>query len=120
MAVIGHGGRLAESIAVGLTEEEMGRFHHWPEGRGLLDALITDPRPVRIGHLGAHELSSGFPAGHPPMTSFLGVPIKIRDEVYGNLYLTEKRDGGAFDEEDEAVLGALAAAAGVAVKNARL
>ena len=120
MGVIGDGGRLAEFIPVGLTEEEIGRIHHWPEGRGLLGALITDPRPLRIGDLGAHELSSGFPAGHPPMTSFLGVPIRIRDEVYGNLYLTEKRDGGAFDEEDEAILGALAAAAGVAVENARL
>jgi signal transduction histidine kinase len=65
-------------------------------------------------------LSSGFPDGHPPMTSFLGVPIRIRDEVYGNLYLTEKRGGGQFDEEDEAVLVALAAAAGVAIENARL
>ncbi len=120
MGVIGEGGRLAEFIPVGLTEEEIGRIHHWPEGRGLLGALIRDPRPVRVADLSAHELSSGFPAGHPPMTSFLGVPIRIRDEVYGNLYLTEKADGGEFDEEDEAVLVALAAAAGVAIENARL
>ena len=120
MGVIGEGGRLAEFIPVGLTEEEIGRIHHWPEGRGLLGALIRDPRPVRVADLSTHELSSGFPAGHPPMTSFLGVPIRIRDEVYGNLYLTEKADGGEFDEEDEAVLVALAAAAGVAIENARL
>jgi signal transduction histidine kinase len=120
MGVIGDGGTLAEFIPVGLTEEEIGQIHHWPEGRGLLGALITDPKPLRIADLGGHTLSSGFPAGHPPMTSFLGAPIRIRDEVYGNLYLTEKRDGGQFDEEDEAVLVALAAAAGVAIENARL
>ncbi len=120
MGVIGIGGRLAEFIPVGLTEEQIGRIHHWPEGRGLLGALIADPRPLRIADLGSHGLSSGFPDGHPPMDSFLGVPIRIRDEVYGNLYLTEKRDGGQFDEEDEAVLVALAAAAGVAIENARL
>ena len=120
MGVIGDGGQLAEFIPVGLTAEEIGQIHHWPEGRGLLGALISDPRPLRIGDLGAHELSSGFPAGHPPMTSFLGAPIRIRDQVYGNLYLTEKRNGGKFDEEDEAALVALAAAAGVAIENARL
>ena len=120
MGVIGDGNRLAEFIPVGLTEDEIGHIHHWPEGRGLLGALITNPRPLRIADLGQHELSSGFPAGHPPMTSFLGVPIRIRDEVYGNLYLTEKRNGGQFDEEDETVLVALAAAAGVAIENARL
>jgi signal transduction histidine kinase len=120
MGVIGEGGRLAEFIPVGLTEEQIGRIHHWPEGRGLLGALISDPRPVRLANLAEHKLSSGFPAGHPPMTSFLGVPIRIRDEVYGNLYLTNKRNGPSFDEEDEAVLVALAAAAGVAIENARL
>jgi signal transduction histidine kinase len=120
MGVIGEGGRLAEFIPIGVPDEEISRIHHWPEGRGLLGALITDPKPLRIADLGAHALSSGFPAGHPPMTSFLGVPIRIRDEVYGNLYLTEKRDGRQFDEEDEAVLIALAAAAGVAIENARL
>jgi signal transduction histidine kinase len=120
MGVIGEGGRLAEFIPIGVTDEEISRIHHWPEGRGLLGALITDPKPLRIGDLGAHPVSSGFPAGHPPMTSFLGVPIRIRDEVYGNLYLTERRDGRQFDEEDEAVLVALAAAAGVAIENARL
>ncbi|HXW45042.1 MAG TPA: GAF domain-containing protein [Streptosporangiaceae bacterium] len=120
MGVIGDGGRLAEFIPVGLTEEQITQIHHWPEGRGLLGALITDPRPLRIASLGEHELSYGFPPGHPPMTSFLGVPIRIRDEVYGNLYLTEKRGGAEFDEDDEALLIALAAAAGVAIENARL
>ena len=120
MGIIGEGGRLAEFIPIGVTEVEISRIHHWPEGKGLLGALITDPKTLRIADLGEHSLSSGFPAGHPPMTSFLGVPIRIRDEVYGNLYLTEKRDGREFDEEDEAVLVALAAAAGVAIDNARL
>ncbi|HXB47039.1 MAG TPA: GAF domain-containing sensor histidine kinase [Streptosporangiaceae bacterium] len=120
MGVIGEGGKLAEFIPVGLSEDEIRRIHHWPEGRGLLGALITDPKPLRLADLGSNPRSSGFPSGHPPMTSFLGAPIRIRDEVYGNLYLTEKRGGGEFDEEDEAVLIALAAAAGVAIENARL
>jgi signal transduction histidine kinase len=120
LGVIGDTGKLAEFIPVGLDEEEIARIHHWPEGRGLLGALITDPRPVRLADLSADPRSSGFPEGHPPMRSFLGVPVRIRDEVYGNLYLTEKQDGGQFDEEDEAVVTALAAAAGVAIENARL
>jgi signal transduction histidine kinase len=120
MGVIGESGRLAEFIPVGLSEEEIARIHHWPEGRGILGALITDPKPMRIGDLSKHDLSSGFPDGHPPMRSFLGVPIRVRSEVYGNLYLTEKRGAAEFDEEDEAVLVALAAAAGVAIENARL
>jgi signal transduction histidine kinase len=120
MGVIGEAGRLAEFIPVGLGEEEIAGIHHWPEGRGLLGALITDPKPMRIADLGKHSLSSGFPEGHPPMRSFLGVPIRVRDEVYGNLYMTEKKAGGEFDEEDEALLLALAAAAGVAIENARL
>jgi signal transduction histidine kinase len=120
MGVIGEDGGLADFIPVGLTEEEIAGIDHWPEGRGLLGALITDPRPVRAAELGKQALSSGFPPGHPPMHSFLGVPIRVRDEVYGNLYLTEKKGGGEFDEEDEALLVALAAAAGVAIEKARL
>ncbi len=120
MGVIGEGNRLAEFIPVGLTEDEIAEIHHWPEGHGLLGALITDPKPMRIANLGAHALSAGFPPGHPPMRTFLGVPIRVRNEVYGNLYLTEKHGGGEFDEEDEALLLALAAAAGVAIENARL
>ena len=86
----------------------------------MLGKLITDPRPLRLSDIGAHPESSGFPDGHPPMRSFLGVPVRIRDEVYGNLYLTGKQGGGDFDEEDEALAQALAAAAGVAIENARL
>jgi signal transduction histidine kinase len=119
LGVIGEGGRLAEFIPVGLDESEIARIHHWPEGRGLLGKLITDPRPLRLRDISAHPGSSGFPDGHPPMRSFLGVPVRIREEVYGNLYLTEKQ-GGDFDEEDEALVQALASAAGVAIENARL
>jgi signal transduction histidine kinase len=120
LGVIGDGNRLAEFIPVGLTEDEIARIHHWPEGRGLLGLLIDDPRPLRLSDIAAHPESSGFPAGHPPMRSFLGVPVRVRDEVFGNLYLTNKRGGGEFTEDDEAVLVALGAAAAVAVENARL
>jgi signal transduction histidine kinase len=113
------GKRLAEFIPVGLSQDEIARIHHWPEGRGLLGLLIDDPRPVRLADIAAHPASSGFPEGHPPMRGFLGVPVRVRDEVFGNLYLTGKR-GGEFTEDDEAVLVALGAAAGVAVENARL
>jgi len=120
MGVIGEGDRLAEFIPVGLTSAEIETIHHWPEGKGLLGLLVTEPRPLRLADIKDHPASFGFPAGHPPMKSFLGAPIRIRGEVYGNLYLTEKQGGGHFDTEDEAVLIALAAAAGVAIENARL
>jgi signal transduction histidine kinase len=119
LGVIGEGGRLVEFVPVGLDESEIARIHHWPEGRGLLGKLITDPRPLRRHDISADPGSSGFPEGHPLMRSFLGVPVRIREEVYGNLYLTDKQ-GGDFDEEDEALVQALAAAAGVAIENARL
>ena len=120
LGVIGEDNRLAEFIPIGLTEDEIQRIHHWPEGRGLLGLLIEDPQPLRLANMAAHPASSGFPDGHPPMRSFLGVPVRVRDEVFGNLYLTNKRSGGEFTEDDEAVLLALGAAAGVAVENARL
>jgi signal transduction histidine kinase len=120
LGVIGDDGRLTEFIPVGMDEARIAGIDHWPEGQGLLGTLIRDPRPLRLADLSAHPESHGFPAGHPPMRSFLGVPIRIRDEVYGNLYLTEKKGGAPFDEEDEALVVALAAAAGVAIDNARL
>ena len=112
--------RLTEFIPVGLSQDEIARIHPWPEGRGLLGLLIDDPRPLRLADIATHPGSSGFPDGHPPMRGFLGVPVRLRDEVFGNLYLTGKRSGGEFTEDDEAVLVALGAAAGVAVENARL
>ncbi|HLH58660.1 MAG TPA: GAF domain-containing protein [Streptosporangiaceae bacterium] len=120
LGVIGEGRRLVEFVPVGLDEAAIRKIEHWPEGRGLLGLLIRDPKPLRLADIKDHPESSGFPHGHPPMGSFLGVPVRVRDEVFGNLYLTEKRGGGAFTEEDETVLVALGAAAGVAVDNARL
>jgi signal transduction histidine kinase len=120
LGVIGEGQRLLEFVPVGLEEAEIGKIDHWPQGRGLLGLLIHDPQPLRLADISQHVESSGFPEGHPPMGSFLGVPVRVRDQVLGNLYLTEKRDGGQFTEDDEAVLTALAAAAGVAIENARL
>jgi len=120
LGVIGDDKRLTEFIPVGLSQDEISQIHHWPEGRGLLGLLIDDPRPLRLADIAAHPESSGFPDGHPPMRGFLGVPVRVRDEVFGNLYLTDKRGNGEFTEDDEAVLIALGAAAGVAVENARL
>ena len=120
LGVIGETGTMAEFIPVGLDDAGIAAMAHWPEGRGLLGEVIAHPGPLRLADIAAHPGSSGFPDGHPPMGSYLGVPVRIRDEVYGNLYLTEKRGGGQFDEEDEAAVVALAAAAGVAIKNARL
>ncbi|MFB4262159.1 GAF domain-containing protein [Nonomuraea sp. GTA35] len=120
LGVVGEGDTLVQFIPVGLSEEEIARIEHWPHGLGLLGLLIKDARPLRLGRIADHPESYGFPPGHPPMGTFLGVPVRVRDEVFGNLYLTEKRGGGEFDEEDEAVVIALATAAGVAVENARL
>jgi signal transduction histidine kinase len=120
LGVIGEGQRLVEFVPVGLDGAEIRKIDHWPEGHGLLGLLIRDPRPLRLADISDHAESSGFPVGHPPMGSFLGVPVRVRDQVFGTLYLTEKRGGGEFTEDDEAVLTALGAAAGVAVENARL
>jgi signal transduction histidine kinase len=120
LGVIGEGERLIEFIPVGMDEATIRSIDHWPEGRGLLSLLIRDPKPLRLADMASHPESSGFPEGHPPMTTFVGVPVRVRNEVYGNLYLTGKRGGGEFTEEDESVLIALGSAAGVAIDNARL
>ncbi len=120
LGVIGDEHTLVEFLPVGLSEQEIARIEHWPHGLGVLGQLIKEPRPLRLSRIADHDESQGFPDGHPPMGSFLGVPLRVRDEVFGNLYLTEKRGGGEFDEEDEAVVVALATAAGVAIENARL
>jgi signal transduction histidine kinase len=113
-------GGLGAFITVGLDDDRRAALGSLPEGKGLLGQLITDPRPLRIPDLGGHPSSVGFPPGHPPMRTFLGVPITVRGTVFGNLYMTEKRGGGQFTAEDEAVLVALAGAAGIAIDNARL
>lgn len=114
------GNGLSEFVYVGIDEETRSRMGHLPEGKGLLGLLIDDPRPVRVADLSQHPASVGFPRNHPPMHSFLGVPVRVRDKIFGNLYMTEKRGGAEFTVDDEVVLQALAAAAGVAVDNARL
>lgn len=114
------GERLVEFVTVGVGEEEIEAIGHWPHGHGILGLLIKEPRPLRLPDLSEHAESYGFPANHPPMRTFLGVPIRVRDEVFGNLYLTEKAGGEEFDEEDQAVVSALATAAGIAIENARL
>ncbi|MFE0518204.1 GAF domain-containing protein [Streptomyces sp. NPDC058954] len=121
LGVIGPDGkRLSAFHTVGVGPEEIARIGPYPEGHGILGELIRHPEPLRLAKLSEHPASYGFPAHHPPMNSFLGVPIRVRDQVFGNLYLTEKRGGAQFDEEDESVLSTLAVAAGVAIDNARL
>ncbi|MGQ4390234.1 GAF domain-containing protein [Streptomyces sp. SAS_270] len=120
LGVIGQQQKLAQFIPVGVSDEVWAAIGDLPSGHGLLGELIRHPEVLRLTDLSAHPASSGFPAHHPPMHSFLGAPILVRDTVFGNLYLTQKRGGGDFDPEDEAVLSTLAVAAGVAIENARL
>jgi signal transduction histidine kinase len=120
LGVLGESGSLADFVYVGIDPEGRARIPGEPQGRGLLGTLLTDPRPLRLADLAAHPAAVGLPQGHPHMRSFLGVPVRIRDTVFGNLYLSEKRGGGPFTADDEAVVQALAAAAGVAIDNARL
>lgn len=116
----GPGRRLREFVTHGVTEEQRALIGDLPRGHGILGVLIDKPEPLRLTSLGDHELSYGFPPNHPPMNTFLGVPLRIRDRVFGNLYLTEKQSGDGFTEEDEEIVVALAAAAGVVIENARL
>jgi signal transduction histidine kinase len=112
-------GELERFITRGIDHDAAQAIGSLPRGRGVLGLLIEEPRPLRLSEVGSHPRSYGFPPGHPPMSSFLGVPIVIRGEAWGNLYLTEKR-GGAFDEADEQSASILAGWLGIAVENARL
>jgi signal transduction histidine kinase len=114
------GTRLAQFITVGIDAAGVVAIGNRPEGHGILGLLIKNPKPVRLPDLQEHPDSFGFPPNHPPMSSFLGVPILLRNEVFGNLYLTDKADGEVFTDVDEELVVALAAAAGVAIENARL
>ncbi|WP_055524786.1 GAF domain-containing sensor histidine kinase [Streptomyces graminilatus] len=121
LGVIGPDGRrLSAFHTVGVSEEQIARIGPYPEGHGILGELIRHPEPLRLAKISEHSASFGFPAHHPPMNTFLGVPIRVRDQVFGNLYLTEKRGGAQFDEDDVSVTLTLAVAAGVAIDNARL
>ncbi len=112
--------RLAQFITVGIDDEAHRAIGDLPEGHGILGLLILDAKPLRLPDLTKHPDSFGFPPNHPPMTSFLGVPVRVRDEVFGNLYLTDKVGAETFSEVDEELVIGLASAAGVAIENARL
>lgn len=111
---------LERFVHVGIDEETARAIGPLPRGRGILGELIRDPRPLRLPAVSEHPRSYGFPPGHPEMRSFLGVPIRVRGEVYGNLYLSEKEDGPEFDESDEQAVVVLAEWAAIAIDNARL
>lgn len=119
LGVLGPHGDLDQFVHAGMAPDTVTRIGDLPRGRGVLGALIEDPRTIRMDQIRDDPRSSGFPEHHPAMTNFLGVPVRSRDEVFGNLYLTD-RDGGPFTDDDEMLITALAAMAGTAVANARL
>jgi signal transduction histidine kinase len=119
LGVLGRDGELEQFVHAGMDDDLVAAIGELPRGRGILGLLISEPAPIRLASLSAHPAAAGFPPGHPPMGSFLGVPVRIGDEVFGNLYLTERTSGGEFTADDEEVAIALAAAAGAAIANAR-
>ncbi|MCU1472705.1 GAF domain-containing protein [Amnibacterium sp.] len=119
LGVLGERGGLEQFIHAGMDEADVARIGHLPHGEGLLGALVRDPEPIRIDDIAADPRGAGFPEGHPPMRDFLGVPIRVREVVFGNLYLTN-HPKGHFSEEDEQLVRSLASTAGFAVENARL
>jgi signal transduction histidine kinase len=119
LGVVDHDGGINEFITTGISQEERRAIGHIPVGKGILGLLIREPRLLRLKDLHDHPQSVGFPANHPPMTSFLGAPVLARGSVFGNIYITEKR-GGDFTEEDEESLLVLATQAGIAIENSRL
>jgi signal transduction histidine kinase len=119
LGVLSRDGELEQFVHAGMDEELVARIGDLPRGRGILGLLIRQPVPLRLADLSGHPASAGFPPGHPPMTGFLGVPVRIGEEVFGNLYLTERSRGGQFTADDEQLAIALAAAAGAAIANAR-
>ena len=119
LGVIGDDGQLSDFLTHGIDDHLRARIGDLPRGRGILGQLIEHPVPLRLARLQEHAASYGFPEHHPPMTTFLGVPVRIRGTVFGNLYLTEKNGGEAFTEQDEVLVDALASAAGFVIENAR-
>jgi signal transduction histidine kinase len=111
---------LERFLFVGIDEQTRAEIGPLPRGHGILGELIRDPKPLRLRRISDHPRSYGFPSGHPEMTTFVGVPVTVRGEVYGNLYLSEKADGAEFDERDERLLVVLAEWAAVAIENARI
>lgn len=120
LGVVGENGLLTEFVHTGMDQQTIDSIGTLPVGHGVLGVVLKEAEPLRLEDLSTHSASIGFPAHHPPMRSFLGVSIRARGEVFGRLYLTEKIGAAAFEEDDEVVLLALAAAAGIAVENARL
>lgn len=121
LGVLSEDGRsLDQFLTVGLTSEEEQAIGLRPTGRGVLGTLIADDEPLRLADIANHPDSFGTPDSHPAMTSFLGVPVRVHGEVYGNLYLTNKSTATQFSEDDEELVLALAMAAGIAIENARL
>ncbi len=119
LGVVGSDSRLVEFVTTGVDDATRALIGDPPHGHGILGLLVEDPRPLRLHDLSRHPLSVGFPPHHPPMRSFLGVPVRIRGTVYGNLYLTEKAGGSAFTSEDRLLVEALASTAGFVIDNAR-
>ncbi|MGD0705435.1 MAG: GAF domain-containing sensor histidine kinase [Trebonia sp.] len=119
LGVLGRDGELEQFVHAGMDDNLVAAIGDLPRGRGILGLLISEPAPIRLADLGAHPAAAGFPPGHPPMGSFVGVPVRIGEEIFGNLYLTERTAGGEFTADDEELAIALAAAAGAAIANAR-
>jgi signal transduction histidine kinase len=120
LGVLGEAGMLVDFVTHGVDAAQRARIGDLPAGHGVLGQLIDDPRPIRLTDIGAHEGAHGFPSHHPVMRTFLGVPVRIRGQVFGNLYLAEKNGDGLFTDDDEELMVALAVAAGTAIDNARL
>jgi signal transduction histidine kinase len=120
LGIRGEGREIVEFVLEGMGEADLAVIGRVPQGIGVLGLLLDDPKPIRLDEISKHPASVGFPPNHPPMHSFLGVPVRIREEIYGNLYLTEKAGGGPFTDDDEVLVEAFAAAAGIAIDNARL
>lgn len=120
LGVLGTEGQLTDFIYVGIDDATRQLIGDLPTGRGVLGVVIEEGKPLRLADLADHPASVGFPPHHPPMRAFLGVPVKARGSIFGRLYLTEKRDGSPFTEDDEVMVQALAGAAGIAIDNARL
>lgn len=120
LGVLGDDGHIARFLTVGMPAAQVRAIGAHPTGRGILGELIRHPVPLRLHDLAEHPASVGFPAHHPPMRSFVGVPLRVRGAAFGNLYLTEKDGGGDFTEDDQRLLEALAVGASVAIENAHL
>jgi signal transduction histidine kinase len=120
VGVVGEAGELTRFIYSGIDQATADRIGELPIGRGVLGVLVTEAKPLRLQEISDHPASYGFPPEHPPMHSFLGVPIIVRGRVFGRLYLTEKRDAREFSKDDERLALTLAAQAGIAIDNSRL